>query len=257
LGDGRNYALVTDKQYDVISIDATSPKMAGNGSLYTLEFYKLVKERLSPDGLLVQWIPFHLLSDAEVRMVAKTFMTVFPHTTLWYTALRQHIILVGMQEELRIDFEAVSEKLARESIQAELAPLSVADPIDFLSWFIMGEEKLAEYAAGAQLNTDNHPLLEFTPAMAYFVSERYRVRNLVHMRDAMESVFPFLVNVGDTEEEIAAVAEKVQRRFEARYHSLSGDAYLRLGLQERATAEYGEALRIDPQEKNELNSRWH
>jgi len=257
LGDGRNYALVTDKQYDVISIDATSPKMAGNGSLYTLEFYKLVKERLSPDGLLVQWIPFHLLSDAEVRMVAKTFMTVFPHTTLWYTALRQHIILVGMQEELRIDFEAVSEKLARESIQAELAPLSVADPIDFLSWFIMGEEKLAEYAAEADLNTDDHPLLEFTPAMAYFVSERYRVRNLVHMRDAMESVFPFLVNVGETEEEIAAVAEKVQRRFEARYHSLSGDAYLRLGLQERATAEYGEALQIDPQEKNELNSRWH
>jgi len=30
----------TDKKYDVISIDATSPKCAGNGSLYALEFYE-------------------------------------------------------------------------------------------------------------------------------------------------------------------------------------------------------------------------
>jgi spermidine synthase len=103
-GDGRNYALVTDEEYDVISVDATSPKMAGNGSLYTLEFYELLKERLSNDGLVVQWLPFHLLSDREVRMIAKTFVTVFPHTTLWFTPLRQYVILVGTQEELEIDF---------------------------------------------------------------------------------------------------------------------------------------------------------
>ena len=83
MGDGRNYALMTDKQYDVISVDATSPKMAGNGSLYTLEFYELLKARLSEDGLAVQWLPFHLLSDAEMKMTARTFMQAFPHTTLW------------------------------------------------------------------------------------------------------------------------------------------------------------------------------
>ena len=63
LGDGRNYALVTDEKYDIISVDATSPKMAGNGSLYALEFYELLKENLSPGGVVVQWFPLHLLSD--------------------------------------------------------------------------------------------------------------------------------------------------------------------------------------------------
>jgi spermidine synthase len=57
LGDGRNYAAVTDKTYDVISIDATSPKMAGNGSLYALDFYQLLRRNLNPGGMVVQWFP--------------------------------------------------------------------------------------------------------------------------------------------------------------------------------------------------------
>ncbi|MCK5650862.1 MAG: fused MFS/spermidine synthase, partial [Gemmatimonadetes bacterium] len=214
LGDGRNYALVTDKEYDVISVDATSPKMAGNGSLYALEFYELLKGRLSDDGMVVQWLPFHLLADHEVRMIAKTFMTAFPHTTLWFTPMRQHIILVGTQRKLEIDFRALSEKLEMENVQRELGQLDVSDPFDVLSWFVMGEEALTEYVGNAWVNTDDHPYLEFTPAMAYFVSRMYRVRNTLAARELRESVFPFLINVGETDEEIASVAEKVQKRFE-------------------------------------------
>ncbi len=257
LGDGRNYALVTDKEYDVISIDATTPKMAGNGSLYTLEFYELLTERLSPDGLVVQWLPFHLLSDEEMRMIAKTFMTAFPHATLWFSPLRHHSILVGTQARLEIDFRALSGKLEMGAIQQELAYFSpVTDPIDFLSWFVMGEEALARYVGDARLNTDDHPYLEFTPAMAYFASDAYRIRNMLTMRDFRESAFPRLINVGDTDEEIAAVAEKVRRRFDATYHSLNGDVYATLRRPDAALEEYTKALAIDPQEKIALNPMW-
>jgi len=256
MGDGRNYALVTDKIYDVITVDATSPKMAGNGSLYTLEFYELLEARLSDDGLVVQWVPLHLLSDQEVRMVAQTFVTVFPHTTLWFTPLRQYFILVGAQRELEIDFQSLSSKLATEDVQRDLELLNVTDPIDVLGWFALGEEALAEYAEGARTNTDNHPYLEFTPAMAYFVSGTYRVQNTLTIRELRESVFPLLVNVGETEEEIAAVAEKVQKRFEATHHSITGDVLHFLDMREQATVEYTEALLIDPQEKNWLNPIW-
>lgn len=254
MGDGRNYALVTDKEYDVISVDATSPKMAGNGSLYALEFYELVKERLSSDGLLVQWIPFHLVSDREVKMIAKTFMTVFPHTTLWFTPLRQYIILIGTQEELKIDFESLSSKLEMGSVQRDLELLNVTDPIDVLNLFVMGEEVLAKYVGDARINTDNHPYLEFTPAMAYFVSDMYWLQNMRDIVKSRESVFPSLINMGKTDEEITAVAEKVQKRFEATYHSIRGDILRFLEMRQQALVEYTTALRIDPQEKNWLNT---
>jgi spermidine synthase len=256
MGDGRNYALVTDKEYDVISVDATSPKMAGNGSLYTLEFYQLLEARLSADGLVVQWLPFHLLADAEVRMIAKTFMTVFPHTTLWFTPFRQHIILVGTQRRLEIDLEALRAGLGREGVRRELVQLDVRGPFDVLSWFVMGEEALAEYVGDARVNSDDHPYLEFTPAMAYFVSRVYRVRNLEVAREYRESVSPLLVNVGETEEEIASVEERVQRRFEAIHHSITGDIYLFLGRRDQAIVEYRRALAVDPRETNYLNWTW-
>lgn len=256
LGDGRNYASVSDKKYDVISIDATSPKMAGNGSLYALEFYELLKERLKEGGLVVQWYPIHLLSDVEVRMTAKTFMEVFPHSSLWLTPLRQHSILVGTQEELEIDFQALKEKMERANFREEFEDLHVDDAVDLLSWFVMGPEALTEYLGETRINTDNHPYLEFSPAMAYFVADLYKADNMGNLRSHRESVAPFLTNLGETEEERAAVAERIRKRYEATQHSIRGDVLLTLGRRDEAIIEYNLALLIDPDDKNWMNPVW-
>ncbi|NIM50984.1 MAG: tetratricopeptide repeat protein, partial [Gemmatimonadales bacterium] len=189
-------------------------------------------------------------------MTAKTFMTVFPHTTLWFTPLRQYFILVGTKRELEIDFESLSRKLEMTNVQRDLELLNVTSPIDVLGWFVMGEDALARYVGDARTNTDNRPYLEFTPAMAYFVSGMYRVQNTLTIRESRESVFPLLVNTGETDEEIAAVAGRIQKRFEATHHSITGDVLYFLGMREQARVEYNKALVIDPQEKNWLHPVW-
>ena len=60
--DGRNYLLRTTKQYDVITSDATHPLGGDSWVLYTKEFYKLCRDRLAPDGMMVQWLPIHMLA---------------------------------------------------------------------------------------------------------------------------------------------------------------------------------------------------
>lgn len=256
LGDGRNYALMTDKTYDVISVDATSPKMAGNGSLYALEFYELLKENLNPGGVVVQWFPLHLLSEAEVRMTVKTFMEVFPHTTLWLTPLRGHAIILGTEERLEIDVASFRAKLEQDHILRELAELKVFDIYDVLSWFSMGEEVLWDYVKDSGVNTDNHPRLEFTPAMAYFVADAFKGLNMTHIHELRESVAPYLANLGGTEEENAEFMDRVRLRFEATQHSLQGDILLALGRREEAIVEYNMALLIDPDDKNWMNVAW-
>jgi hypothetical protein len=254
LNDGRNHILVTEQEYDIISVDATSPKMAGNGSLYTRDFYELMRNRLSEDGIAVQWIPYHLLSDAEVRMTVATFLSVFPHASLWFSPLRQNATLMGTMKELAIDYGALVEGFQNDTIRAELTYVNVADPLGFLSTFIMGEDALADYAGNMADNTDDHPYLEFSPALAYFVGDLYRLRNLLDFREARESVLPFLVNTGETEEDRQAVRAAVLRREEAVEHSIDGDVFLVLRERERAIQAYEEALGLDPGEINWLNS---
>jgi len=256
MGDGRNYALVTDETYDVISIDATSPKMAGNGSLYSLEFYELIRERLTEKGIAVQWLPFHLLSESEMKMTAKTFMEVFPHTTVWLSPLRHHGLLVGSKGRLQIDMQTMAAKLQRPGVREQLAPMGVSEPLDVLAWFVMGENTLTRYVGDARLNTDNHPVLEFTPAWSYFVTMRYATQNLYEFGQVRESVFPWLVNTGDTQEEVDALGEAVQNRFMASQHSINGDIFYYLGMEDRSRDEYAQALAIDPGDKNAAHPIW-
>jgi len=256
LGDGRNYPLVTDETYDVISIDATSPKMAGNGSLYSLEFYQLLKERLNEGGIVVQWFPLHLLSDSEVRMTAKTFLEVFPHASLWMTPLRQHSILVGTLDPLEIDVQAVRRKMEDAGFYEEFEDLHVTDFVDLMSWFAMDEVALADYVGDVRLNTDNHPYLEFTPALAYFVADLYKAENVANIRDHRVSPAPFLTNLGSTPEEVEALAERIETRYQATQQSLRGDVLLTLGRAVEARIEYNMALLLDPDDKNWMNPVW-
>jgi len=182
-------------------------------------------------------------------MIVKTFRTVFPHTTLWFTPGRLYYILVGTQEKLEIAFKSLSSKLEMRNIQQELEELNVTDPFDFLGYFALGEEALTKYVGDAKINTDDHPYLEFTPSMAVFREREYVRQNQLSISKFRESVFPLLVNTGETDEEIATVAEKVQKRFEATQYGIRGELLAIQGMLEQAVVEFRQALLIDPEDK--------
>lgn len=79
--DGRNYLLTTHKRYDVVTADIILPRHAGAGALYSREYFQLVRDSLAEGGLALQWNGAE--SDTTYRMILRTFMSVFPYTTLW------------------------------------------------------------------------------------------------------------------------------------------------------------------------------
>jgi predicted membrane-bound spermidine synthase len=54
--DGRKFLLDTMSRFDLIVSDTLLPRSAYSGSLYSLEFYELVRRRLKPGGLFAQWV---------------------------------------------------------------------------------------------------------------------------------------------------------------------------------------------------------
>jgi spermidine synthase len=79
--DGRNFLLTRKKKYDVITADIILPRHAGAGSLYSREYYLLVRDALAEGGLVMQWNGAE--TATEYKLLARTFMSVFPFTTLW------------------------------------------------------------------------------------------------------------------------------------------------------------------------------
>ncbi len=151
--DARNYLLRTGKRYDVITADATHPMNSCSWALFTRHFYELSKQHLKPDGIMVQWLPLHDLSLRDYKRIVKTFKSVFPHATLWQVGNPRstHTLLLGTPDQLRLDLRGIDAKLNGQDISPLLGG---ADELP--SHFLMDGKAIGDYAAGAELVTDDN-----------------------------------------------------------------------------------------------------
>lgn len=77
IDDGRRYLLRGNKIFDVITIDPPPPIEAAASSLYSKEFYDVVKAHLAPNGILQQWFPGG--DDTILYAVARSLWESFPY----------------------------------------------------------------------------------------------------------------------------------------------------------------------------------
>ena len=191
VGDGRNYVLGTRATYDVVSFNAIHPRYSA--ALYTEDFYRLCRERLAPDGVICAWMTQNSMRESEFRMLCRSFVDVFPNSSLWYCN-PEHFCLVGTMEPTAVDFDRWRERMAAPRVRDDLADSNFADPFVLLTRFMIGPEGLARYVAGAQLNTDDMPRIEFTRHTKR--EERPTVERLIQLR---ESVSPFVTATADAD----------------------------------------------------------
>ncbi len=156
--DGRNYVLRSREQFDIITADSTHPINTSSWALFTREFYADVRKRLAPDGVFMQWLPFHDLALDDYRSIIGTFQSVFPHTTLWYTG-GPHTFMVATPLPFR-----------REEIPSLMSlaeSRGVADDLRgghlLTRAFLMEEEEVAGYVSGAPIVHDDTAF--FVPAI--------------------------------------------------------------------------------------------
>ncbi|PYN76685.1 MAG: hypothetical protein DMD97_10640 [Candidatus Rokuibacteriota bacterium] len=243
IDDGRNYLLVTPETYDVLSVDTLDPKHAGNGNLYTREFYELSRRVLKPGGVFVQWLPYHQVDNASLKMIARTFQDVYPHATMWLNRFKGYTLLLGTLEPLQIDVARLDAHFRTPAVQRDLAEVHVGTPWQFLESFAMRSDTVRRYAVGsARLNTYDHPYVEF-----YGLSWRDPVEeNLAELAHFADDVTPLLAfaDASPAEQQSIPGRVAVQRRI-ARYITRGYLANWRRQLQD-GTREYRKALKLDP-----------
>lgn len=151
--DGRNYLMVTDRKYDVITADLILPIHAGSGNLYSAEYFTLVRNALKEDGLALQWVSG---TEAEYKTIMRTFLSVFPETTLWGDEL-----MIGTKRPLvlrRSDFEW---KLQVPGRREALAELGIDSFEALLAAYRAGPDELRRFVGPGPVLTDDRPLVEY------------------------------------------------------------------------------------------------
>jgi spermidine synthase len=158
VGDGRNHLRYSDKKYDVTISEPSNPWMSGMASLFTRDFFSEVLARLTPNGIHCQWLHSYNMSTEDLRTIIGTFRSVFPHAQLW-APNENDLLLLGSPSKIDIEEQTLSANF--RDVAGDLEAVRMKDLYSLLSLYLLEDDDLDAFAAGAPFNTDDRPVLEF------------------------------------------------------------------------------------------------
>jgi spermidine synthase len=172
VADARRYVLASVEQYDVIVADLFHPSRDGAGSLYTVEHFQAVRNRLAADGLFCQWLPVYQLDAANLKTIVRSFLDVFPEATGWlchYNIETPMLGLIGSTEPLPMGEQEYAARVERgQALARAVRQVRLETVLDLAGCFLGGPGDLRNFAGDGPMNTDDRPVVLFeAPRFAY------------------------------------------------------------------------------------------
>ena len=237
VADARRFISATRTQYDVIVADLFHPARDGAGSLYTVEHFQAVRQRLLPGGLFCQWLPLHQLDEPTLQIIVRTFLEVFPDAQAYLLRFNVDAPVVGLMGSLawpQYSAHWVEQRLVDPALEKQLKKLALADSVRLFGALIAAPTELRAFAGNALLNTDDQPRITFgAPRFTYqknATSYGRLVALLEHPLDNVQEVLKL-----DSEAEANHFAARLKQYMRAR------DVYLK-GLIEETEGHPARAL---------------
>jgi len=185
IGDAREILQTTKERYDLIFSEPSNPYRAGVASLYTLEFYQAVAERLADGGYFSQWVQGYEVDTETIRVIYATIGQVFPFVETWQT-MEGDLLFVCYMENKQHDASVLRQRIAEEPFRSALLNAWWAIDLEgFLARFV-ARPSLARSVAeqereGGRINTDDRMFVEFAFSrsvgrqLGFFVEDIRRV----------------------------------------------------------------------------------
>lgn len=167
LDDARHYLLTTDEKFDAITSDPLDPWVKGAATLYTREFFEVVRERLNPGGVVTLFVQLYESTEEATKSEIATFLEAFPNGAVFANTIGGQgydLVLFGRADDTPIDVDAVQARLedpANSGIARSLAEVGIYDAIDLFGTYAGNSMDLANWMSDAQINTDSNLRLQY------------------------------------------------------------------------------------------------
>jgi spermidine synthase len=170
--DARSALQLTRDHFDVIVSEPSNPWVAGVATLYTPDFYRIVRGRLNDGGVFCQWVQLYQLPLSVVAGIVRNVQQVFPHVSVW-SAGNYDLMVLGSAHPLVSDTAWVETLLGRGGALAVPGHefLMLDAPQQYFDRQVLGEAGVARLVQRATLvHTDDRPQLEYVAARRFLDS---------------------------------------------------------------------------------------
>jgi len=194
--DARHYVLTTPNKYDIIASDPLDVFVKGTAALYSKEYFESVKRHLNPGGFFTLYVPLYESDVKTVKSELATFFDAFPNATIWVNTRSGQgydMVFMGQAEPLKIDLDALRERLARPDyapVAESLREIGVNSAVDLLATYTGQKSDLAPWLEGAEINRDKDLRLEYLAGWGINTSlEDYMYRQMLSYRHPPSNLF--------------------------------------------------------------------
>jgi len=187
--DARHVILTSKEKFDIVTSDPIHPWVKGTSSLYSKQYFELVKQHLRPGGIVTQWVPLYESDFATVKSELATFFDAFPNGTVWGNTVNgvgNDLVLLGQVEPLNVNVDALEARWSRAEYaraRQSMGAVNFHDATDVLATYAGRASDLKPWLAGADINDDMSMRLQYLagiglnyddPASIYAEILRYR-----------------------------------------------------------------------------------
>jgi spermidine synthase len=173
ISDGRNYARLSNRRYDLITVDLPPPVLsAGAAVLLSQEFYQEASQRLTPGGVMATFIPKQ--TGQLEKLILRTFRSVFRYMSVVNAPRPFGTYVLGSSAPITFSPAAIRAVFGSPAASADLrgAPdfpaRSTAQWVSIIRGSVwLTDNQVNAYTGAGPLITDDHPLTE------YFLLEGY------------------------------------------------------------------------------------
>ena len=155
--DGRHFLQTTAERFDLITGEPPPPPLPGTATLYSREYFQLMRERLNEGGIATYWLPVARSVGYDTSAVIRAFCDVFDDCSLW-NGTPSDLMLVGTRRARPTESAAGFSRLWSEpGTSRGLLDAAFELPAQIGATFLGDAEYLRNLTAGTSALTDNYP----------------------------------------------------------------------------------------------------
>jgi spermidine synthase len=170
--DARHFVLTSKDKYDLITSDPIHPFVKGSASLYSREYFEMVREHLNPHGIVTQWVPLYESDTDTVKSEIATFFEVFPGGQIFANlngGFGYDVVLMARPDGAPIDVDGIENRLATpeyKHVAESLREVGFFSGYQLFGTFASGRTDIHKWLAGAAINQDKDLRLQYLAGMA-------------------------------------------------------------------------------------------
>jgi len=171
--DARSALQLGRERYDVIVSEPSNPWLAGVATLYTPEFFQIVRGRLADDGVFCQWVQLYQLPLPIVAGIVRNIRAVFPNVHVWLGESHDLLVLAS-PKPLTYDRAWIGRLVGPQGALRDVGRewLNVDEVHDYFGRLLLADTGVTLLVERARFqHSDDRPRLEFVAARSFLAED--------------------------------------------------------------------------------------